>query len=74
MTRVLCIDATQADVKAECADQGISLSAIETLESGGTRVVLLSSRDADALSLSYQGLMLTDAVRRTNVRFRHPEV
>jgi hypothetical protein len=73
VTRVVCIAATRAEIMAECVEQGLSVSAIETLQSGGTRVVLVSSLDAEALSACYDGRLLTEPVRRTAVRFRHPE-
>jgi len=45
---------------------------IETLQSGGTRVVLHNAPDAVLLGVVYGDKMMTGPVTRTAVRFRHP--
>ena len=45
MSRVLNIDAPQAHVIATCSKKHAEISAIETLRSGGTRVVLTNAID-----------------------------
>ena len=73
MSRIICIDATRTEVLAACADRDIPVSMIETLQSGGTRVVLHNSQDAALLGTAYGAKVLTEPVTRTSVRFRHPE-
>ena len=73
MSRIISIDASRPDILAECATRNIAVSMIETLESGGSRVVLFNALDAATLGGFYGERVLTGAVTRTNVRFRHPE-
>ncbi|WP_404711939.1 hypothetical protein [Sphingomonas sp. MMS24-J13] len=73
MSRIICIDANRTDVLATCLDRNIRVSMIETLQSGGTRIVLFNSHDAALLGTFYGAKVLTEAITRTSVRFRHPE-
>ena len=52
MSRVLNIDATEADVVATCSKKHARSSAIETLQSGGTRVVLNNAIDTATIPLA----------------------
>jgi hypothetical protein len=72
MSRIICIDAERAEVVAKCGAHDISISMIETLQSGGTRVVLHNAPDAVLLGVVYGDKMMTGPVTRTVVRFRHP--
>ena len=68
MSRALNIDAAEADIRASCAKAGITISMIERLQSGGTRVVLNTSVDAKAVAKTYSQKLLSPDVLR-NPRF-----
>jgi len=74
MTRIICIDAERAEVIAKCSAHDIPISMIETLQSGGTRVVLHNAPDAALLGAAYGDKVMTGPVTRTAVRFRHPDM
>ena len=73
MSRAINIDALQGDVLDMCAKHNAEISAIETLHSGGTRVVLKNGDDAAILVKAYGAKVLTGAVRRTPTRLRHDQ-
>jgi len=73
MTRIICIDAGRAEIIAKCSAHNIPISMIETLQSGGTRVVLHNAPDAALLGVAYGDKVMTGPVTRTAVRFRHPD-
>lgn len=64
MSRALNINATEAHVTATCAKHGAAISAIETLKSGGTRLVLLNGDAAAVISKAYGTKVLTGPVSR----------
>lgn len=47
VSRAINVSLTEAQVVAACAKHGAAISAIESLMSGGTRVVLQNIDDAD---------------------------
>jgi hypothetical protein len=65
MSRALNINATEAHVLATCTKRGIAISTIETLVSGGTRVVLNNADDTAVINKAYGSKVLTGPVRRT---------
>lgn len=65
MSRALNIDATMDHVVATCAKHGSAISAIETLPSGCTRVVLRSGDAAAVIQRAYAKSIITEAVART---------
>lgn len=71
MSRALNIDAAQADVAAACAKRKIGISAIETLHSGGTRVVMNNIDDTLALAKFYRSKVMSGLVTRVPLRLRH---
>ena len=71
MSRAINIDALQGDVLDMCAKHNAEISAIETLHSGGTRVVLKNGDDAAILVKAYGAKVLTGSVVRTPTRLRH---
>jgi hypothetical protein len=73
MSRIICIDAGRVEIVAECGRHDIPISMIETLQSGGTRIVLHNAADAQRLGAAYGDKVMTGPVTRTVVRFRHPE-
>ena len=64
-SRAINIDASEADVRAVCAKQDAAISAIETLLSGGTRVVLLNGDGAARVRRSFKAKLLTGNIVRT---------
>lgn len=68
MSRAININAAQADVSTQCRRKGIPISAIETLASGGTRVVFMNAIDAATMRQAFGRKVLTGAVSRTPLR------
>lgn len=68
MSRALNIDASQDHVRDTCAKAKAGISSIETLVSGGTRVVLLNGDDAARVGRSYGKKVITGVVKRTAMR------
>lgn len=64
-SRAININASEADVRTVCARHNVVISAIETLLSGGTRVVLMNSAGADRIRASFKSKLLTGNVTRT---------
>lgn len=65
MSRALNVNAEQAHVVATCAKHKATISAIETLLSGGTRVVLMNADDAANIRKAYGSKVMTGPVKRT---------
>ena len=68
MSRAINIAASQDDVRAACAKRKIGISAIETLRSGGTRVVMNNANDAATMTKFYRSKVISSAVQRTPLR------
>lgn len=66
MSRALNIDAEHDHVVATCAKHKATISAIEKLLSGGTRVVLMNGEGAAAIAKAYGSKILTGPVKRTS--------
>lgn len=64
-SRAVNVDASEADVRAICTKHKVEISAIETLLSGGTRVVMVNSEGADRIRASFKTRILTGEVKRT---------
>lgn len=71
MTRALNLNASQDDVLASCARAKAPITQIETLVSGGTRVVLRNADDAATIGRLYKGRIISDAISRTPSRLMH---
>lgn len=71
MSRALNLNASQDDVLASCARAKAPITQIETLVSGGTRVVLRNADDAATISRLYKGKIITDTISRTPSRLTH---
>ncbi|OWK30885.1 hypothetical protein [Sphingomonas mucosissima] len=71
MSRALNIDAAQDHVIAACAKRNVPISAIETLHSGGTRVVMNNITDTGIIAKLYGRKVITGAVKRTPTRLIH---
>lgn len=65
MTRAINVTASEDDVMTRCAEHGVSVSSIETLASGGTRVVLNTGEAAAAMRRIFRKELLTGEVKRT---------
>jgi hypothetical protein len=68
MSRAINIDAPQAHIQAACAKRKLAISTIETLRSGGTRVVMNNAADAALVSGLYGRKVISGEVRRTPLR------
>ncbi|MEZ0243390.1 MAG: hypothetical protein ACAH11_08455 [Sphingomonas sp.] len=68
MSRAINIEATEAHVLATCAKKGIPISAIEPLQSGGTRVVFNNADDTALISRAYGAKVLKGPVQRVPTR------
>ena len=64
-SRAVNIDASEADVRALCVKHNHAISAIETLLSGGTRVVMVNATGADRVRTGFKSKLLTGEVKRT---------
>lgn len=64
-SRAVNIDASEADVRAVCAKQDAAISAIETLLSGGTRVVLMNAAAAERIRTAFKAKLMTGTIVRT---------
>jgi len=68
MSRAINVNASRADVLSSCKRHGAVISAIETLESGGTRVVLMNTHATATMRKAFGKKVLTGEVRRTPLR------
>ena len=68
MSRAININASASDIASTCDRLGITVSVLECLVSGGTRVVLNNTRDADAIAKAYKSKLLFGPVTRTATR------
>jgi len=71
MSRALNLNASEAEVLASCARANAPITQIETLPSGGTRVVFKNGDDAAAVGKLYKGKIITDRVTRAPSRLQH---
>ena len=55
---------------AACARNKATISTVEPLHTGGTRVVLINSHDAAVMGRVFAGKMITGPVVRTPLRVR----
>jgi hypothetical protein len=70
MSRAININATETHVRNTCAKNNAGISTIETLLSGGTRVVLNNGTDAATIAKIYGNKVLTGVVTRVPTRLR----
>lgn len=68
MSRAININATRDHVVAACARRNVPISAIETLHSGGTRVVLNNANDTAIMIKAYGSKVIHGPVTRTPTR------
>lgn len=65
MSRAMNVTASEAEVKAAANMHGAPISAIETILSGGTRVVFMNGSDAERMRLVFKNQMVVGDVTRT---------
>ncbi|KQX25070.1 MULTISPECIES: hypothetical protein [unclassified Sphingomonas] len=70
MSRAINIRETQEHIVAACDSRSIRITSIETLVSGGTRVVLSNSADSARLATLYGKKVIDGAVRRLPLRLQ----
>lgn len=70
MSRAINVKATEANVRALCLKHKAPISAIETLASGGTRVVLTSGDAAATMVQVFGRKVMSGTVERTPLRLR----
>jgi hypothetical protein len=64
MSRAINLALAETEVEARCAESGVSISAIEPLQSGGTHLVCTTSTGADEIRLRLQDHIIQGTVRR----------
>jgi len=70
MSRAINLNVSESDVTAMCARHKVVISAIESLQSGGTRVVLNNVDDTAVIAKAFRAHILTGAVSRIPYRSR----
>lgn len=70
MSRAFCVKLPMDDVIAACAKNKATISVVEPLHSGGTRVVLINSHDAAVMGRVFAGKILTGTIVRTPLRVK----
>lgn len=70
MSRAMNLALPEAEVKDICMAQGVSISAIEPLPSGGTRLICTTPAGAEAMRVRLRGHIIDGAVTRH--RFYRP--
>lgn len=64
-SRAMNVNIAQSDVEALCRKHDASISAIETLHSGGTRVVLQNNEGAETMRKAFGKKVMAGKVVRT---------
>jgi hypothetical protein len=68
MSRALNINATPEHVTATCARRKVTISAIEKLNAGGTRVVMMNADDTAVIAKAYGSKVIAGPVARVPTR------
>ena len=68
MSRAINVQATSDEVRKACHKQGCEISAIEALQSGGTRVVLMNIEATTAMRAAFGRKVIVGAVSRAPLR------
>ena len=64
MSRAMNLQLPEENVRERCKKSGVSISAIEVLPSGGTRLVCTTGEGADEMRLKLKGHIIQGAVQR----------
>lgn len=70
MSRAINVKSNEQQVIALCRKHDVTISAIESLVSGGTRVVLMNGDAAATMRQAFGKNVLTGTVTRTPLRIR----
>ena len=70
MSRAINVNFTSAEVTAMCAKHKATISAIEPLPAGGTRVVLMNADDTAVIARAFKKNILATDVSRTPMTMR----
>lgn len=68
MSRAINIKATPEHIRATCAKRNLQITAIETLVSGGTRVVMSNGLASSTLATVYKSKVIGGVVERRPLR------
>ena len=71
MSRASNVGATEAHVSTMCTKHGAVITSIETLRSGGTRVVVANGDSAAIIRRAYGSKIISGAVTRMPLRLAH---
>jgi len=71
MSRALNLDLLETEVLASCALQNAAITQIETLVSGGTRVVFQNGDDAAVMARLHKTKIIKGPVTRSPSRLAH---
>ena len=72
MSRVLLLNMSPTSAATACEKLGVGISAIETLTSGGVRLVTMSVDDAEKARKKFSSKLLKGEVMRTRHRPTRP--
>jgi hypothetical protein len=72
MSRVLMLNMSADNATAECAKMDVGISAIEPLESGGTRLVCMSVDGAETARRKFKSKLIKGDVVRSKHRPTRP--
>lgn len=64
MSRALNLSLPEEQVVATCLKHGVSISAIEPLQSGGTHLVCTTSEGAEEIRLEFENHIIDGVVKR----------
>jgi hypothetical protein len=65
MSRGLLLNLSEAEAIKACGEQGVAISVIEKLDSGGVRLVCLSTDGAAAMHHMLRAKLITGSVKRS---------
>jgi len=71
MSRAINLSIPYSDVVAMCEKHNVAISAIETLPSGGTRVVLMNAYDTAIIARAFTSHIIEGPVQRTPLVTRY---
>lgn len=65
MSRAINVKATPAEVTTMCGKHSATISAIEKLPSGDTRVVLMNAHDTAVITRAFGSKVMSGTIKRT---------
>ncbi len=73
MSRELYVNLDQSQVIAKCAAEKVGISAIESLPTGGVRLVCMSGDGAATMTRKFKSQLIKDVVARERHRPTRPQ-